>query len=423
LDAVRGDPRAFGEGRTASKRSRGSRSRSFVTRRRVAVLSAFAVAAVAFACDIEGTQHDQKTLGPAVSIVGNSIDANGGVVPADGVIQIAFDRYLLPATITRQSYVIVDNTNTPLESLALKTVYDPVARTVTIVGPEGPGRPWLTPDQSYKLILPIPRDPQSDLGGFRAIDRSPLHDQQKREFVFRAGQPTRLKLYEPTVDFCADVLPIFVTKCSDPSCHGPSDSAASSLVLGTSEGVRVTALGRVAQGSNTAARANTPEPTPSQFGANMEIIKPGDPGSSWLIYKLELARQPVVDAGPKPEILCTPPEGAPSIPGPAAPFGTLAPARTEADEIERAILNDYVLGREMPYPYLPSVYVPPSPSPAAPNPTAYYYTPLDFQERERIRIWIARGAEIRECGGCQVRETQASEDAGATSAPADAGDR
>src|SRR5262249_11299953 len=159
--------------------------------------------------------------------------------------------------------------------------------------------------------------------------------------------PSQQPLYEPTVDFCADVLPIFVMKCSDPSCHGPSDSAAASLVLGTSEGVRVTARDRVAQGSNTAARANTPDTTPSAFGANMEITRRGDPGSSWLMYKLELAPQPRVDAGPRPEVLCTPPAGTPEIPARAGTFTTLAPARTDADAIERAILNDFILGREM----------------------------------------------------------------------------
>ncbi|MBX3206925.1 MAG: hypothetical protein KF764_17775 [Labilithrix sp.] len=362
---------------------------------------------MAFACDIEGTQRDQRTLGPAITVLGNSIDTNGGVVPADGVIQLSFDRYLLPATITRQSFLILDNTNTPLENAAIRTLYDPIARTVTIVGPDGPGRQWLTPEQSYKLVLLVPRDPTSDLGGFRAIDRAPLHEGQKLELVFRAGPSAHEALFEPAVDFCADVLPIFHTKCGGPSCHGPSSRAASSLVLSTSEGVRVTARGRIAQGSNTAASATRPESTPSLFGANMEIIKPGDPGSSWLLYKVELARTPVVDAGPAPDVFCTPPEGAPAVPAPAPPFTTLAPARTSADEVERAILNDYVTGREMPYPYLPSTYVPPPPTATEPHPSAYAYTALDFQERERIRIWIARGAAIRECGGCGVREPDA----------------
>ena len=295
--------------------------------------------------------------GPAITIVGNSIDANNGVVPSDGVIQIAFDRYLLPSTITRQSYVILDNTNTPLESLALKTVYDPVARTVTIIGPDGPGKQWLTPDQSYKLVLPIPKDPKSDLGGFRAIDRATLHANQKLEIVFRAGPPTQQTLIEPAVDFCADVFPIFFLKCSGPTCHGPSDSAASSLVLGSSDGVRVTARERIAQGSNTAgARQHARDdavPVRREHGDHQA-------GRSRIeLARLQAgarARAPSSTRGSRRRSSAPPPAGAPSIPAPAPAFATLAPAHTSADEIERAILNDYVLGPEMPYPYTPETY-------------------------------------------------------------------
>ena len=292
---------------------------------------------------------------------------------------------------------------------------------MTIAGPDGPGREWLTPEQSYKLVLLVPRDPKSDLGGFRAIDRATLWPEQKLEFVFRAGPPSHQMQIEPVVDFCADVMPIFTLKCSDPSCHGANDSAASSLILASSEGVRVTARQRVALGSNTGPRASSAEPTPSLFGINMDLIKPGDPGSSWLLYKIELAPHPVVDAGPAPPVLCTPPAGAPPIPEPAAAFSTLAPSRPIADDIERAILSDYVLGREMPYPYTPSTYVPPPPTPTNPNPTAYFYTPLDFQERQKIRLWISQGAEIRECGGCGILDTPAlPADGGVTDAGADA---
>ena len=67
---------------------------------------------------------------------------------------------------------------------------------------------------------------------------------------------------------------------------------------------------------------------------------------------------------------------------------TLAPlARPYADDLERTLLSDYVLGREMPYP--------------APG-NAYFSQPLTFQERERIRIWIARGAPVRDCGACST---------------------
>lgn len=331
-------------------------------------------------------------------VLGTNIDPDGGVLSSDGVLQVAFDRYLLPATITRQSYLIVDNLNQPIADVPFKTLYDPIARTVTITGPEGPGKPWLKEDQLYKLVLPIPTDPNSDLGGFRAIDRATLARQQARQLTFRAGPPAHQGDFEPSVDFCADVLPLFVTKCAGGSCHGASSDAATSLILETSAGVRETAVNRVAQGSNTAANAGAPLSTPSLFGVNMPIVTPGDPGSSWLLYKVELPRIPTVDAGPKPNVKCAAPAAQP-----AGAFTPLAPARVEAPDAERTILDEYILGREMPYPSPAAAYVPPPATTANPHPTAYYVTPLDFQERERIRRWIAQGADTRECGVCEEK--------------------
>jgi len=347
------------------------------------------LAAVSAACDA-GKQHDQRTIGPLVRVLGTNVDGAGSI-PADGVLQISFDRYLLPSTITRQSYLIVDSSNKPITGTPFATSYDPVARTVTITGPEGPGRPWLTPDQSYKLFLPVAPDPNTDVGGFRAIDRAPLFEGSNREIVFRASAPAQKTSFEPNVDFCADVFPIFAIKCGGSLCHGAYDTAAASLILGSHNGIRLTAISRVAQGSNTTARSYNTLETQPVFGQGMAIIKPGDPGSSWLMYKIELARLPTVDAAapnqPPQATLCTPPETAPSIPAPAGVFAPLAPAQIEADEIERGVLSDFVLGREMPYPVFGAV--------------EYATEPLTFQERERIRIWIARGAETRDCGGCQ----------------------
>ena len=63
-------------------------------------------------------------------------------MPADGAVQIAFDRYLLPATVNRQSVVIVDGANQQLgPDLAPIVLYDPIARPVTLAPPT---QPWLT---------------------------------------------------------------------------------------------------------------------------------------------------------------------------------------------------------------------------------------------------------------------------------------
>ena len=161
-------------------------------------------------------------------------------MPSDGVIQLAFDRYLLPATATRQSYAIVDNLNQQLPNDAIRTIYDPIARTITIAGPDGPGIPWLTQGNVYKLILPIPADlnDTSDVGGFRAIDGSPLAKNQTREFAFTAGPPSGITTIDPPVDFCADVEPIFTAKCSYSTCHGALNQEAASLVLDSASGVQ-----------------------------------------------------------------------------------------------------------------------------------------------------------------------------------------
>ena len=75
------------------------------------------------------------------------------------------------------------------------------------------------------------------------------------------------------------------------------------------------------------------------------------------------------------------------IPPVDAPYSSLAPIRAVADDTERQILSDFILGREMPYPA---------------TQVAYATQPLTFLERETIRIWIANGAKVYDCGGCQA---------------------
>lgn len=354
------------------------------------------------ACDINGTQHVQSTVGPLVRILGTSIDPITAEVPADDAIQISFDRYLLPSTVLRQGYAIADNTNQVLPPEGFQTIYDPVARTVTITGPGGPGTAWLKEGLEYKLVLFVPPNEGSDIGGFRAIDRAPLDKNQNLTFVFKAskalgGGP---RLVDPPVSFCADVLPIFAKKCSDSTCHGTpltatGAQAAASLVLSTSSGVRVTAIGRVAQGANTGARSFDPEPPGAIFGIDMALIEKGNPGASWLMYKIEMAPHPVVDAGPTLNTVCTPPAGSDAVTTRGEAYVPRAPIVSVAPDAERERLADYVLGRYMPYPT---------------GNTSYETQPLTFEERERVRRWIAQGAPTPECGGC-----------GDVALPADAG--
>lgn len=311
-------------------------------------------------------------------------------MPADGVIQISFDRYLLPSTALRQSVILRDASDQVLSrELAPLVQYDPIARTITLANPRAP-EPWLTEGQAYKIELPIPPE-GSEIGGLRAIDGATLDPNQERVITFFVGPPANEPPLEP-IRFCRDVLPIFEHKCNGTACHGPSPgdfyARAAGLHLDTAEGIRMTAINRVAQGANTSGRATPPEETNRVFGINMPIVKvnadgSGDPGNSWLLYKVELAPPPVVDSGNNPIILC---DGPPAGPRPA-PYVPLAPVRGYADAIEREILSNYVLGREMPYP-------------RGPTPQSSADQALTFDERETLRRWIQEGARLEECGGC-----------------------
>jgi len=355
------------------------------------------------ACDA-GKQQNQKTVGPTIRILGISV-GDGRPMPADGAIQIAFDRYLLPFSVNRQAVFILDGARQPLPSDLLPIVqYDPVARTVTLRAPK---QPWLTEGQPYHLVFPVA---EGDGGGIRAIDRAPLFSGQPLDYAFTVGPPSGLVL-EPQVTFCRDVLPIFSAKCSIPTCHGSGDRAAAGLVLDTTVGVLNTAVGRLSQAANTGASTTPKDPGPV-FGVDMPLIQPGNPGNSWLLYKVELAPQPTF-SGAVPRFACT--AGQRERPA-VFSYTPLAPqAQRAADDIERSILSDLILGREMPFP-------------VSGTPT-YSDSPLTFDERQKIRIWIQTldpAVALPECGGCGVIEEfdggAILVDGGGVDAGADSGD-
>ena len=170
-------------------------------------------------------------------------------------------------------------------------------------------------------------------------------------------------------DFCNDVLTIFSGTCSGGNCHSGSLPAAG-LALVTAGGVAATAIGRAAQGDNTGPSGGAglaPHPPPV-FGQDMPIIDAngasagaGDPGNSWLMYKVLLA-----------------------VPtGPSTPT-TMAHAVTwqAMSEAEREVLSGLVQGREMPYPS----------DPAAPLDAST--TALSLDQLETISQWIGQGASV-----------------------------
>jgi len=360
--------------------SRPSKLRHFGSILAVSLVLAVGLAA----CDAGIFRVDPATLPTEPLVV---LGANVGTnkpLPANGAIHLAFNRYLLPSTITRQAVTIAPVGGLPLEPPIV--TYDPVARTVTIQNPvEDSPKPWLVEGQSYQVTVKVPSE--ADRNGLLALDGATLAE--PTSFQFLVGPPGEA-FKEPPVGLCEHVLPILAAKCAGNFCHsGGGATAASSLVVDTSVGLRNTALRRAAQGSTT---GGTTEPLrPGRvFGINMPLVDPGSPGNSWLLYKILLA--PLPKPGTPLSYTCTPPVP-PVVYTPNGPYSE-APT-----DLETSVLQDYVPGREMPYPL------------AGP-------LPLTFNERELVRMWIAQGAKAPDCQGCRSI-TPEERDGGA--APPDAG--
>ena len=317
---------------------------------------------------------------------------------------------------TRQSVFVVDANGQAIDPVI--TRYDPMSRTISV---SGSNEAWLTPGQPYKLRFAVPPNDDVDDRGLRAIDRQTLDPNQPLEIAFFAAPAVEGAKQEKDVSFCGDVLPIFTMKCTSGVCHAGGEPGqqfpAAGLVLDSFTGLQKTAIARVANSANTGARSGDPSKPRGVFGVDMPIIDPGAPDNSWLLYKIELAREPAVDAGTETWI-CNEKPGADTVAFPTADPFRFDVKIHQADDIERAILNDYVPGREMPYPPV-SVTTP-------------RLQALSFTERELIRLWIAQGAKITECGGCTPVAflpqppsdggTDAGIDSSTTDAGAEAGD-
>ncbi len=356
-----------------------------------------------------------------VNLVSQNVGPNQSL-PVNGRIELGFDRLLLPASVSRQTFVLQNAGGTIPYTPTI--AYDPVARIVTITPlADQPNQPF-TVGQSYNVII-VPPGAPADPNGLRAIDGATLKGGLRQiEFsVTAATAPPP----DVRIDFCRDIAPITSGEtCALPMCHGAPTPAAG-LELYPTSGISQTAVGRVSQGSNTGPRSVASPPT-LLFAEDMPIIDAngsttGDPGNSWLMYKVLLAipsPEPVdagepngpeageedagmqgapdatiegggidagasaVDAGAVDGGVAEggSPEGgaAPVVVPPVDVSGAHGPfALTTISVAERATLSNYILGREMPFP----------PPPALLNPST---APLTLSELERLSLWISQGA-------------------------------
>jgi hypothetical protein len=329
-------------------------------------------------CD-QGSPRDQSTRGSPLHVIAANIGADKKL-PADGVVEIAFDRPLLPSSVTRQSVILREASGASVPPPIV--AYNPVAKVVTIANPSPGGGSWLVVGQPYRVEFVRARD-DTDGSGIRAIDRASLDPSETAQFVFSVSAATGN--VPASVTFCADILPIFRAQCAGSTCHGDPpgvSGAAAGLVLGTSEGLTGTAIGRVARGANTGSRT-APRADGRVFGIDMAIVAPYAPASSWLLYKLLLADNiGAPDASSSSQC-----DGGAGTQTRVDPTPSVVSPWTPAD---RDALSVYVGGQEMPYPSF------------AATGEKLRDRALSVSDLERLRAWISAGALVEACAPCPL---------------------
>jgi hypothetical protein len=284
-------------------------------------------------------------VGPAIHVISSDVSGSKPL-PADQAIHLAFDRLLLPESISRQSFLLAN-------ALAPTISYDPVTRVVTIKPMVGD----LVAGQTYTLAIGTPQS-ATDLNGLRAIDGATI-DPKSSVIAFQVTAALGTVSMPATVDFCASVTPIFLN-CTRATCH-TGNLPPAGLDLSANDRIEATGVGRVAEGSNQGPSAG-PQSPGLRFGQDMPVIdrstvSSGNPGNSWLLYKVLMANP---------------------MPSPATPPPSPVAWQPLSDG-ERAILADYVTGREMPLV-----------TPAQVGTSIG----LTTAQMETLSLWISQGAPI-----------------------------
>ncbi|MET0793107.1 MAG: Ig-like domain-containing protein [Polyangiaceae bacterium] len=241
-------------------------------------------------------------------------------MPTNAAIELRFDRFLLPSSGLDAGLALYAG-NPPANRVGLDTEYDLIERVVVL-------RPTraLQPNTLYVAEIPISSNPKR---GFWALDGAPLAaGAVPFRFSFSTGsgpssqQPTAAP---PSPDTCDTLTQGALSTCA--GCHAstPADASGAAqfppmgLDLSSSRGLYYTAIGRVAHQTETAnSIANTGLRTPARFGVQMNIVDPGNPATSYLMYKLlqkpenfrlgsDEAACPTAYHSPVAEGSCTPP--------------------------------------------------------------------------------------------------------------------
>lgn len=224
------------------------------------------------------------------AVLGASVDCTNPTpdcpVPTDVAIELRFDRFLLPLGSLSAGLSLYSGD--PANRVGLRADYDVVERVVVL----RPAR-TLQPNALYTAV--VQSGPNPNLG-FWAFDHAPLEaGEVPLRFSFSTGSGPRAPVAEPpaSTDTCDTLAQGPLASCA--SCHvnplgdvgSPWQFPPMGLDLASAQGFHDTALAKVAHQTETADRIrNTGLQTPVRFGVQMNIVDPGNPATSYLLYKL-----------------------------------------------------------------------------------------------------------------------------------------
>ncbi|MEP7051626.1 MAG: hypothetical protein ABJB12_14790 [Pseudomonadota bacterium] len=265
--------------------------------------ASLALAALSGGCD-QGPRDDAPAHGPALHIVasypvngqgtraapGASLDCEPSPecpVPTNVSIELRFDRFLLPGGGLSAGLLLF--TGNKANSIGLTPEYDLLERVLVYRTDRS-----LQPNTLYSLqIVPAASPPQ----GIWAFDGAPLvPGEVPLHMSFTTGDgPAPLPAPAPlNTDTCDTIVTGALASCA--SCHvtqpgdetvPPTKYPPMGLDLSTSRGLFYTAIDHVAHQTETGGTAaNVGLETPLRFGVQMNVIDPGYPSTSYLMYKL-----------------------------------------------------------------------------------------------------------------------------------------
>lgn len=336
-----------------------------------------------------GARDDERGSGPDVHLIASypadgqgtnaaadaapdCDDASPGCpVPTNAALELRFDRFLLPGGGLAAGLSLYSG-NPPANGVALSARYDLLERVVVL-------RP-LRPLQDNTLYT-AEIAPSSDVRrGFWAFDGAPLTPGPiPLRFSFKTGSGARPTPVAPPrlLDDCQSMSQGPFAICAD--CHAtrpsepgePNHFPPMRLDLASARGLFETAIGHVAHQTQVGNALNDEGlRTPVRFGVQMNLIDPGNPATSYLVYKL-LAKSQNFRPGPDSA-------AAGCNSGYHVPVADRACSAPDTEELHR-LREWFVLGEPMPKD---------APSSAG----AVESRALDRPQLERIVGWIGSGA-------------------------------